>query len=154
MKINEAEFKDLQTILELQKLCYEENAERYNDFNIPPMVQTLEQIQDEFDVNVILKAEDESKIVGSVRAYENDDVCYIGRLIVHPDSQNKGVGAKLMAAIESKFPTVSKYELFTGYKDKKNLYFYGKLGYIFFREENMGDNVRLVLLEKRPLKDY
>lgn len=154
MRIKEAEFQDLQTILELQKLCYEENAERYNDFNIPPMVQTLEEIQDEFKNNVILKAENVSKIIGSVRAYEKNGICYIGRLIVHPDFQNKGVGAKLMAAIESSFPTASKYELFTGYKDKKNLYFYGKLGYIFFKEEYMDDNVRIVYLEKRPLNNY
>ena len=99
MRIKEAEFQDLQTILELQKLCYEENAERYNDFNIPPMVQTLEEIQDEFKNNIILKAENVSKIIGSVRAYEKNGICYIGRLIVHPDFQNKGVGAKLMAAI-------------------------------------------------------
>ena len=154
MKIKEAEFQDLHMILELQKLCYEENAKRYNDFSIPPMVQTLEQIQEEFKTNIILKVEDESKIIGSVRAYENDGVCYIGSLIVHPDYQNKGVGAKLMAEIERKFPTASKHELFTGYKDKKNLYFYGKLGYIFFKEEYVGDNVRIVFLEKRPLKDY
>ncbi|MGD0338390.1 MAG: GNAT family N-acetyltransferase [Bacteroidota bacterium] len=148
MEIGNAIFNDLPSILELQKLCYRENAERYNDYQIPPMTQTIKDLEDEFNHNVILKAEDQSKIIGSLRAYEKNRICYIGRVIVHPDYQNKGIGTKLMIEIERRFPDVSKYELFTGYKDEKNIYFYGKLGYKIFKEENLGDKIKLVFLEK------
>jgi len=84
-----------------------------NDYKISPLVQTIEELEDEFNHSVILKAEDQSKIIGSVRAYEKNSICYIGKVIVHPDHQNKGIGKKMMIGIESRFPYVSKYELFT-----------------------------------------
>ncbi|WP_198936769.1 GNAT family N-acetyltransferase [Domibacillus epiphyticus] len=32
------------------------------------------------------------KIIGSVRAYEKEGICYIGKLMVQPAYQNKGLG--------------------------------------------------------------
>lgn len=48
MKIKKAKLDDLRSILELQKLCYQENAKRYNDYKIPPLVQTIDELHDEF----------------------------------------------------------------------------------------------------------
>ena len=149
MEIKNAVLNDLNLILELQKLCYSETAERYNDYTIPPLTQTLKELEEEYSYSIILKAEEESKIIGSIRAYEKNNICYIGRVIVHPEHQNKGIGAKLMQAIESKYPNILKYELFTGFKDDKNLYFYKKLGYKVFKEENHGDNFKFIFLEKQ-----
>lgn len=148
MEILKANFDDLTQILDLQKLCYQENAKRYNDFKIAPLVQSIEELKNEYTNAIILKAQEHSIIVGSIRAYEKDKTCYIGRVIVHPDYQNIGIGTKLMFEIESRFTNVSRYELFTGYKDEKNLYFYEKLGYKRIREENHGDNFKLIYLEK------
>ena len=148
MIITEAKYEDLPAVLALQKLCYQENAERYNDFQIAPLLQTLEELQNEYQHSVILKAEEEgANIIGSIRAYEKDGTCHIGRVIVHPDYRDRGLGSRLMAEIESRFPHVPRFQLFTGFKDEKNLYFYGKLGYRRFKEEKQGD-VTLVYLEK------
>jgi GNAT superfamily N-acetyltransferase len=87
-------------------------------------------------------------IVGSVRAFEKDGSCYIGRLIVHPGYQNKGIGKKLMKAIEKCFEGV-RFELFTGHLDEKNLTFYEKLSYKKFREEKINDDLRFVYFEKK-----
>jgi GNAT superfamily N-acetyltransferase len=87
-------------------------------------------------------------IVGSVRAYEKDGSCYIGRLIVHPGYQNKGIGKKLMKAIEKCFKGV-RLELFTGHLDKKNLVFYERLGYKRTRNEKVNDDLQFVYFEKR-----
>ena len=148
MKIENAELIDLPAILELQKLCYQENAERYHDYKIPPLMQTIDELKDEFKSCLILKVMDDSKIIGSIRAYEKTDVCYIGRVIVHPDFQNKGIGKKMMMEIENRFPSSAKFELFTGFKDEKNIYFYSKLGYTIFKEESLGAKVKLVYFEK------
>lgn len=94
MIIANAEFVDLPSILELQKLCYRENAIRYDDFTIPPLMQTIKELQNEFETNIILKVEEQSEIIGSIRAYEKDGTCFIGRVVVHPDHQNKGIGKK------------------------------------------------------------
>ncbi|PKM93104.1 MAG: GNAT family N-acetyltransferase [Firmicutes bacterium HGW-Firmicutes-1] len=148
LKIENVDLKELSIILELQKLCYKENAVRYNDYKIPPMVQTIEELQEEFSHGLILKAVEESKIIGSIRAYEKDNVCYIGRVIVHPNFQNKGIGRRLMNDIESSYPKCSKFELYTGFKDEKNIYFYRKLGYKIFKEELLSDKVKFLFLEK------
>ncbi|MHA1254563.1 MAG: GNAT family N-acetyltransferase [Promethearchaeota archaeon] len=133
MIVEQAKKEDLGKILELQKLAFRSQAEIYNDFSIPPLIQTLEEIE---------------KIIGSVRGYEDSNTCYIGRLIIHPDFQNQGYGTKLMAKIESIFKNVERYEIFTGYKDVKNLYLYQKLGYKKFKIEKVNENLFFEYLEK------
>ena len=133
MKIELALKEDLTEILKLQKLAYQSEARIYNDFTIPPLLQTSEQIKDDFANQIFLKATINNIIVGSVRAHKEMDTCYIGRLIVHPDFQNQGIGTSLMNEIETVFSNLKRYELFTGYKSKKNLYLYQKLGYQQFR---------------------
>jgi ribosomal protein S18 acetylase RimI-like enzyme len=152
MEILKAQLGDLPIILELQKLCYTENAQRYNDYQIAPMTQTLHEIEKENTENIVLKAVELAKIVGSIRAYEKEGTCYIGRVIVHPDYQNKGIGKKLMDEIEERFDKVSRFELFTGFRDEKNLYFYNKLGYKIFKQIKLKEDLTLVYLEKINLK--
>jgi len=101
MQIKRARVEDAEAILNLQKLAYLSEAEIYNNKSIPPHTQTFEEITTEFDTQIFLKATLEGKIVGSVRAYMAEGVCHIGRLVVHPDVQNKGVGTRLMNEIET-----------------------------------------------------
>lgn len=147
MEILRVSESDLTEILSLQRLAYHENAERYNDFKIPPLTQTLEDLREELKSSVILKAVHEAKIVGSVRAIKKGINCNIGRLIVHPDYQNKGIGRELIAEIEKIFEG-SRYELFTGHLDEKNLAFYEKLGYKRYKEEKINDSLGFVYFEK------
>ncbi len=148
MIIEKAAISDVEAILSLQKLAYESEAAVYNDFNIPPLVQTLIDIMDDFKRQVFLKATIKGEIIGSVRAFEKEGTCYIGRLIVHPDFQNHGIGTKLMNEIESLFKTCRRFELFTGNKSEKNIYLYQKMGYKIFKTEIINENITFVYLEK------
>ncbi len=103
MIIERAIISDAEAILSLQKLVYKSEAEIYNDFNIPPLVQTLKDINDDFERQIFLKATINGKIIGSVRAFAKEKTCYVGRLIVHPDFQNQGIGTKLLNNIENIF---------------------------------------------------
>ena len=109
--IKRARVEDAEVILNLQRLSYLREAEIYNNKSIPPLTQTLEEITAEFDTRIFLKATLEGKIVGSVRAYLAEGVCHIGRLVVHPDVQNKGVGTRLMNEIET-FETLNSGSIF------------------------------------------
>ncbi len=149
MLIEQAQLTDAPQILALQKLAYLSEAEIWNDYTIPPLTQTLEEIEQEFRTQTVLKVNLDGRIIGSVRAYLQEGTCYIGRLIVHPDFQNQGVGAKLLRAIEEHFAQAKRYELFTGEKSERNLYFYQKWGYRIFRKEKLTDKVPLVFLEKQ-----
>jgi ribosomal protein S18 acetylase RimI-like enzyme len=139
---------DAKEILDLQKLAYQGEAAIYNDYTIAPLKQTLEGMTEDLRKQIVLKVVKGGKIIGSVRGYVRDDTGYIGRLIVHPDFQNKGLGALLLQAIEEKLSTAKRYELFTGHKSERNLHLYQKSGYKTFRSEVINDRLTQVYLEK------
>jgi ribosomal protein S18 acetylase RimI-like enzyme len=147
--IERATVADAEEILSLQKLAYRSEAETYDDFSIPPLLQTLEEIKKDFENQTFLKATLDGKIRGSVRAFIKEGTCYIGRLIVHPDFQNQGLGTELMKKIEEVFKGARRFELFTGHKSEKNLYLYQKLGYKIFKKVKAHGRLNIVYLEKR-----
>jgi ribosomal protein S18 acetylase RimI-like enzyme len=148
MTTQRATFEDLEDILSLQKICYVSEAQIINNYSIQPLTQKLSDIQKEFESNIILKAVENGEIIGSVRAYEEGDTCHIGKVIVRPDFQNKGIGSKLLADIEKTFSHCRRYELFTGLKSGKNIYLYEKHGYKKFKTEKINDILSFVFLEK------
>ncbi len=151
--IKKASIYDLEKILQLQKQAYLSEAELYNDYNIKPLIQTLDDIQQDFSKKVFLKAvvDDNTTIVGSVRAYQQQDIVFVGRLAVDPKYQNKGIGAKLMILIEDLFESAKRFELFTGHKSIKNIYLYQKLGYIEFKRMSINDLLTMIYFEKHRI---
>ena len=151
MKITQADLNDIEEILNLQKLAFQSQAKIYNDQYLPPLIQKLDEIKEEFLEKIVLKALSDGKIIGSVRAHEDKGTCHIGRLIVHPDFQNQGIGKQLMKAIEDFFKECRRFELFTGYKSEKNLHLYKKLNYKIYKtiEEDACNRVKLFYMEKK-----
>jgi N-acetylglutamate synthase-like GNAT family acetyltransferase len=148
MIIERAVIENAGEILDLQKLAYLSEAEIVDDFTIPPLHQTIDEIRSEFDHQIFLKVELENRIVASVRCYLEKETCHIGKLIVHPDCQNSGIGTKLLNAAEKQFPDAERYELFTGQKSKKNLHLYEKNSYRLFKTQIVSEKLTLVFLEK------
>ena len=146
--IEHATIDDAAEILALQKLAYQSEAALWNDNTIPPLTQTLDSLRAQFANHVILKAVIDGELVGSVRACQQGGACFIGRLIVHPDRQGRGIGSQLMAALEAEFPASARFELFTGKTSARNLHLYQKLGYRPFKEEALNERVTIVYLEK------
>jgi ribosomal protein S18 acetylase RimI-like enzyme len=144
LEITRASQEDAEIILHLQMHAYLSGAEIYNDYSIPPLIQTLKEIRQDFSQQVFLNALEEGEIVGSVRAYLERGTAYIGRLMVKPDFQNKGIGSRLMQAIEEHFRMADRYELFTRHRSARNLYLYRKLGYREFKRVPVNDLIILV----------
>ncbi len=160
MKICRVTEADLQEIQELQYLAYQSEAKLFNSQDIPPLKQTLEEIRGEFQKGIILKAvevevegeadvdvEDNEKVIGSVRAYVDEGTVFIGKLMVHPKMQGKGIGTKLLYEIEKECPA-SRYELFTSTKSIKNIALYEKIGYMAFKEKQISEKLKFVYLQK------
>jgi len=147
IKIEKARLEDLAAILRLQYAAYQSEAALNNDFTIQPLQQTLEKLTGEFHDGVILKAVEGGEIIGSVRARAEGDTVYIGKLMVRPDRQGKGLGKRLLAAMEENLHR-ERFELFTSSKSERNLRLYEKAGYKRLREERSGAGLTLVYMEK------
>jgi len=146
--IGPARVGEAEQILKLQRLCYQTEAALYGDWALPPLTQTLRELLEEYDDHTILAAWLGEDVVGSERARLEDGTCHVGRLVVHPRLQGRGLGTRLMREIEASFPEAGRYELFTGYLSEGNLHLYRKLGYEEFREEVISPTLRLVYLGK------
>jgi GNAT superfamily N-acetyltransferase len=144
-----ADKNDLESILQLQKECYLSEAEIHNYYDIPPLNQDLNSIENDFCNMTFIKGLFDYQIIASVCGYRKDETCYIGRLIVKEKFQNKGIGRLLMNTIENKFKDCKRFELFTGFKSQKNLYLYNKLGYKEFKRHEINEKLTLVYLEKK-----
>lgn len=148
MIISTAQLADLNAILQLQYEAYQSEAELYQDYSIQPLTQTMEELEQEFAAGILLKAEQDGRIVGSVRGRIQDGVLSIGKLIVAPSHQNQGIGTRLMHAIECWDAKIHRCELFTGHKSVKNLALYERLGYSRLKENQINDKLTLVHLAK------
>lgn len=148
LTIEKANKADLKAILELQYLAYQSEARLFNDQDIPPLKQTLEDIESEFENGIVLKAIDENgNIVGSVRAFDDNGSAYIGKLMVQPDLQGNGIGTQLLSAIEREYPD-HRYELFTSTRSIGNIRLYERLGYRIFKQVVVTDELQFVYMEK------
>lgn len=143
-----AEPADAEAILALQQLAYAREAIRYQDWSLPPLTQTLEDLQAEFTRMTILKALTGTTIVGSIRAARVGGSCHVGRLMVHPNYERQGIGGNLLKAVEAAFPHIDRFELFTGARSEGSIRLYYRLGYKIFRREKRSGRVTLVYMEK------
>ncbi|HAN21590.1 MAG: hypothetical protein A2Y15_05995 [Clostridiales bacterium GWF2_36_10] len=151
MVIITANYDDLQSILDLQYLAFQREAEEFNDFSIQPLNQTIDEIKNEFEKFKFMKAiDDDGRIIGSVRGYVNDGTSYICTLIVHPDFQGKGIGTQLISAIES-INQAPRYEIHSSIRCPQNIKLYEHLKFIKFRETQTSNN-GFVYLEKYNVK--
>jgi len=144
-----ADPSDLKAILELQHLSYQQEAESLNDFTIQPLLQTYDEIGQEYRKCLFLKAEDENnEIIGSVRAYNDSGTTFVCKVFVHPRLQGQRIGEKLLLAIERECPA-ARYELFTSNKNTRGLRLYERLGYVWFREQKVSDRLTFAFFEKQ-----
>jgi ribosomal protein S18 acetylase RimI-like enzyme len=148
MHILKAEKTDLKSILELQLLAYQSEAQLLNNYEIPPLLETLEEVEQEYHCGIILKMTTESGlIIGSVRGYTKENTLHIGKLIVHPDYQGQGFGTQLLLDMEKICPQ-KRFELFTSNKSLRNIKLYERLGYKTFKEQIVSQGLKFIYLEK------
>ncbi|HOP40001.1 MAG TPA: GNAT family N-acetyltransferase [Geobacteraceae bacterium] len=154
MEILQAEKEDAVEILALQKLAFLSEARIYNDYTLPPLVQTLAELEEDFTRKTFLKAVSGGSIVGSVNGCMDSNICRIGRLVVHPALQGRGIGTRLMHSIEAVFSDAGFWEVFTGELSLGNMRLYKRLGYQVRKKERFSDNrFAVVFLRKSGTVD-
>ncbi|WP_448886183.1 GNAT family N-acetyltransferase [Citrobacter telavivensis] len=144
---------DAENILLLQQMAYQSEALLYQDDSIPALQQTLESLRAQFTNTLLLKASlAEGRIVGSVRGHVVGNTCHVGRLIVHPNFQRRGIGSDLLNALERQFPDITRFELFTGHKSAGNLRLYRRHGYQEYRRDPIHAGLTMIYLEKHQTR--
>ena len=148
MNIQPACQQDLPKILAVQREAFEAEAQLVNDWNIPPLTQTLDELADDWRKGIMLKAVNEDGIiVGTVRGHVAPDGFYIGRLAVLPQWQGRGCGSALLEAMIGRAES-NRLVLFTSTKSERNLRLYERFGFRPFKKSTTATGVPLVWLEK------
>ena len=147
--IDQARLEHAGEVLTLQRAAYLREAQRYGDPFLPPLTQPLDDVADEIRAGRRLVALLGPRVVGSIRGVERDGVLHVGRLAVAPDQQGRGIGTRLLAAVEDLAgPQVTTCALFTGAESEDNVRLYEALGYRTVRHEALPQGPGLVHLHK------
>jgi indole-3-glycerol phosphate synthase len=149
IRIEKANIEDYMVILEIQKIAFKREAEFYHNDQIQPLTQTFDQLIEECREKVVLKALSDDRIVGSVRANSYEKGCWVSKLVVLPEYQRRGIGAKLLREIENYFPGSSLFSLGTGAESTSNIRLYQKVGYQIVEKTTFHDGIPAVIMEKR-----
>lgn len=136
-------------VLTVQRAAYLHEARRYDEWDLPPLVETVEQIRRHVESGQpALGAFHGHRLVGSVRGNVDGHRMEIARLAVAPDMQGNGIGRALLAAIEPP-ATVTVLWLFTGAQSDENLRLYESAGFTRTSERKDAVGITVVTLEQK-----
>ncbi|MFD5865293.1 GNAT family N-acetyltransferase [Agromyces sp. NPDC127015] len=133
-------------LLTLQRAAYVSEAQLYLDAFLPALTQTLDEVRRELR-HPALGVTLDRRLVAAVRWTVEGPTAHIGRLVVAPDQQGRGLGTTLLRAAEAASGAES-FELFTGHLSAANIRLYEREGYREFRRQALRPGVELVHLRK------
>lgn len=149
VRIERAVTEDAGPILTVQRAAYVSEAQLHGDPFLPPLVESLDQVRAMIDGSLVLKATVGDRIAGAVRGRFNERTCLVGRLVVAPDLQRRGIGGALMRALEAEAAErADACVLFTGHLSDANRRLYRRLGYAETHRERVADHLTLVHMRK------
>ncbi len=121
---------DAGELLTLQRACWVQEQQANPGVHIPPLHESLADVEAWMGSWTTLVLRSAGRLVGAVRGRVSGESWDIGRLMVAPDLQGRGLGRVLLAAIEAAAPDeVTGFVLFTGAGSARNIAMYKKAGY-------------------------
>lgn len=122
---------DIGELLTTTHACWLIEGRRHETFDIPPITETYDTLRDslaEWDTYVVRSG---GRLIGSVRGQRRpNDAWHIGRLMVVPDLQGRGLGRALLEFIQDAAPQGTReFELIAGKNSLGNQRMYKKAGF-------------------------
>ncbi|MEI3845662.1 MULTISPECIES: GNAT family N-acetyltransferase [unclassified Microbacterium] len=142
---------DAGEVMTLQRAAFVQEALIYGTPEMPPLTQTLEEVESELHENIGCVALDGPRMVGAVRARLDGSLLLVGRIAIAPDRAGEGIGTTLLAAVERRGAEAgaTEAELFTGSLSEANLRLYEREGYVETERVQGDDGTEQVFLRKR-----
>lgn len=142
---------DAGEVMTLQRAAFVQEALIYGTPEMPPLTQTLEEVESELHENIGCVALDGPRMVGAVRARLDGPLLLVGRIAIAPDRAGEGIGTTLLAAVERRGAEAgaTEAELFTGSLSEANLRLYEREGYVETERVQGDDGTEQVFLRKR-----
>ncbi|MFS3927973.1 GNAT family N-acetyltransferase [Priestia flexa] len=132
-------------ILALQKRSYEVEASIIHNCEIPPLQETLLQLQQSKEIFLGYYIEETLAGVISFKVLGKELDIY--RLFIDPVHFKKGIAQKLLAFVEMNY-SVTKLVVSTASKNIPAIRLYQKEGFVEVRTTKINDELTLVHLEK------
>jgi tRNA (guanine37-N1)-methyltransferase len=121
---------DVGELLVLQRACWVQETWTNPGLEIDALTETLEDVRAWTTEGVTLVARSAGRLVGAVRGRAHGTTWDVGRLMVAPDLQRRGLGRMLLGRIEAVAPAgTTDLELFTGAGSAANQRMYKRAGY-------------------------
>lgn len=139
---------DAGEVLTVQRAAFVSEAAIYGSADMPPLTQTLSELESELRSESGFTARIGGRLVGAIRYVEDGDLLLIGRIAIAPDVQGEGIGRRLLDAAE-KASGAEFAELFTGSLSEANIRLYTSCGYEEHERVPDGDGTEQVFLRKR-----
>jgi tRNA (guanine37-N1)-methyltransferase len=122
---------DAGELLTLQRACWVQEALANDSLaDIPALHESLDDVRAWMRDWSTWVVRSEGRLVGAVRGRLDGSAWDIGRIMVAPDLQGRGLGRALLEHIEAvAAPGATSYLLFTGARSSDNIRMYKKAGY-------------------------
>ena len=136
---------DAAELFTLQRACWVQEQQANPGVHIPALHEDFDDVMAWLDDWTTLVVRIGGRLVGAVRGRQEGETWDVGRVMVAPDLQGRGLGRVLLDAIEQAAPDeVTGYVLFTGEHSERNIRMYKKAGYrLLGPEEGVPGAVRL-----------
>lgn len=148
--VRDIRIEDAGEVLTLQRAAFVQEALIYGSPEMPPLTQTLEELEHELHGNLGCVALEGSRIIGAVRARLDGDLLLVGRISIAPDAQGEGIGTLLLTEVERRGREAGarEAELFTGSLSEANLRLYEREGYAESQRVAGDDGIEQVFMRK------
>ena len=142
---------DAGEVMTLQRAAFVSEALIYGTADMPPLTQTLEEVQAELIDNLGCVALAGTRMVGAVRARRDGELLLVGRIAIAPDQQGHGIGTLLLGAVERRGleAGATEAELFTGSLSEANMRLYHREGYAESQRVPSDGGIEEVYMRKR-----
>ncbi|KGA98361.1 acetyltransferase [Alkalihalobacillus alcalophilus ATCC 27647 = CGMCC 1.3604] len=138
-----------ETALKLQKAAYQVEAELTNFKQIPPLQETLEQLQQSKETyyGYFQRAE----LCGFITCKRTRGVLDIHKLVTHPRHFKKGIAQALLVYVEKEMDGLEIISVATGTMNEPAIRFYKKNGFKEVRKQVITEQFSMTHFNKKVL---